>query len=445
MAAPIVFASAKTEPGSTGTAITPTLSTHAANDVLEIFVGNTGNAAWTAPAGWTIKQQTIIGTSANGCVGTLLYRKVLPGDTLPLASPVCNLNATVTRFAHCVTKRGADVEGVFVLPEWGNFGVASGTANPVRPASVTTLAPEMHVTHYYVQRAATNAPDPSTYTQIQESIASGTLVVNSSEKTVAAQNTVLSNQDASPTSGARWVSMIVCTPSPDYVYYRSGTQALQANSTNVIGTLPAGTSSSDWRTNKDVVKVVVQAAGNNIAIAPNVPADWTEITGFATNTSGNGTTVRQYWAYYDGSLSLQFNRPTSGEIGISVTTYRNCDQTNPIGSVNVRQNASSTTSTWDALTRSETKSTVTVTCVADGTPTYTAPSGWTERMDGNGIVGADQVFDAGGSAASASFTLSAANATAVGLVELLSLAGVPTAANFLPRRGSFGQDARLRR
>lgn len=422
MGAPTVFDVVATNPGGTGSTITPTLPSHAANDVIYIHVFNTGNVTWTAPAGWTRLDQRTVGTATTGIVGTWLYRRVLSGDSLPLASPVCALGATVTRGAIARTVRGADVEGVFTLPEWGARGFATGTANPIRPPTVTTLAPNMLILHCYGSRSATNAPEPTGYTQDQEIIISGTLVLNASQRTVTDAQTVLANQDASPTSGVRWAAGIVCIPSPDYVYYRSGTQALTASGTSVTGTLPTGTASSDNRANKDLVIATVEAAGTP-TIAPNVPADWTEITGFANTTSGNGSTVRKYWSLYDGSLSLQFNRSTTGEIAVCLTTYRNTDQAAPIGAVNTRQNASSTTSTWDAQSRTETNSTVTVTCVADGTPTFTVPSPWTERMDGNGITCADQVFGAGGNTPSSSFTLSAASPTLVGLVEVLSVTG----------------------
>jgi hypothetical protein len=45
-------------------------------------------------------------------------------------------------------------------------------------------------------------------------------------------------------------------------------------------------------------------------------------------------------------------------------------------------------------------------------------------MDGLGISCSDQVFDAGGVAASASFTLSAASPTLVGLVEIKGVSSV---------------------
>lgn len=427
MATPTTVASVVTNPGGTGSNIVPTLPSHQAGDVIEIFVGKTGNVSWTAPSGWTIKHQSIIGTSSNGTVGTLLHRRVLSTDTLPLPSPTCNLGATVTRAAIALTKRGADIESVYNSPSWAATSTTTGTANPVRPLSVTTPAPEMLAHHYYCQRAATNAPEPTGYTEDQQVIISGTLVLNVSEKNVADQQTVLSNQDASPTSGARWVGMISCTPSADYPYYRSGSQATVANGTSVDPVLPTGTSSSNSYGTKDLVIATIEAAGNNINIQPNTPADWTEITGFATNTSGNGTTVRKYWALYDGSLDDVFTRPTNGELSVCLTTYYNVHQTTPIGAVNIRQNASSTTSTWDALTRTTVRCAMQATCVADGTPTFTVAAGWTERMDGLGISCADQTFNATGSTASASFTLNSASPTAVGLVEIINAsASVPT-------------------
>lgn len=455
MGASTTVDSAVSNPGGTGNTLVITLpSTQAVNDVLFIWITNTGNAAWgTSPnwglnqSGWSRKAQFSVGTSSNGVVCTLLYRKLVSGDTLPLTNPTATLGATSTRSAVSWTERGADIEGVFVLPEWGDYIQAVGTANLIDLPDVTTHSPQMHVIHCYGQRAATNAPQPTGYTQLTngEVVISGTLVNNVSEKTVADAQTLLADQTVTPTSGARWGAVLICIPSPDYVYYRSGSQALTASGTSVTGTLPSGTASSDWRSNKDLVIATVEAGGTP-TISPQVGGDWTEITGFATTTSGNGTTVRKYWALYDGTLNLQFNRSTTGEIAVCLTTYRNSDQTNPIGNVNVRQNASSTTSTWNALTRSETNATVSATCVADGTPSYTSPITWTERMDGNGIACSDQVFATAGSTASASFTLSAANATAVGLVELLSVSGsAPPAPDLIPRRGSFGQDARLRR
>lgn len=212
MAFPTTFASVVTSPGGTGSTITPTLPSHTFNDVIEIYVGKTGNVGWSAPAGWSIRQQLISpGTASTACVGTLLYRKVLPGDTLPLTSPVCNLGATVTRAAIALTKRSANVDGVHSTPAW-TFAATSGTANPIRPPSITTQTPDALVHHYYCARVATNAPEPASYTQVQEVVISGTLVLNVAERNIAASNTVLSNQDASPTSGGRWVGMIAATP-----------------------------------------------------------------------------------------------------------------------------------------------------------------------------------------------------------------------------------------
>lgn len=421
MAAPTVFASAVSNPGGTGTTLTVTLSTHAANDYLIFFVENTGNTAWaTNPAGWSRIDQRSVGTSANGIVSTWLWKKAASSSE---TNPVCTLGATVTRGAICWTVRGADLEGAFSLPEWGARGFATGTANPIRPPTVTTLAPEMLVLIGYGQRSATNAPEQTNYTQNQEVVISGTLVLNASERTVDTQ-AALSSQDASPTSGARWAAGILCIPSPDYVYYRSGSQALTASGTSATPALPTGTSSSDTSTRKDLIIATVEAAGTP-TISPNTGADWTLIAGeWETTTSGNGTTVRKWWTLYDGSLDRQFNRSTTGEIFVYFSTYRNTDQTNPIGAIEAQQNASSTTSTFPSLTRTETKSTIQATCVADATPTFTIPSPWIERNDSNGIICADQAFDAGGAVASGSFTLSVASPTAAGLLEILSHGGV---------------------
>lgn len=423
MAFPTSANSVVTDPGGTGSTIVPTLpSGHAVGDVIEIFVGKTGNVAWAAPAGWTIVQQLTIGTSTNGLVATLLQHTVVSGDSLPLASPTCSLGATVTRGAIAFVKRGADVEGVHVLHEWLAQSGATGTANPIRPASTTTRSPENLITHYYAQRTATNAPEPSGYTEVQQIVISGTLVINVSEKNVADQQTVLANQDASPTGGARWAGIISCTPSPDYPYHRSSSSATVASGTQVTPALPTGTTASDVNGRKDLIIATVEASGNAIAIVPNTPADWTEITGFSDNTSGNGTTVRRYWCLFDGSMDRRFNRPTNGELSATLNTYHNCHQTTPIGAVNKRQNASSTTSTWDALTRTATKVAMEATCVADAVPTFTSPATWMERFDGLGISCSVQPFNATGSTASASFTLSTASPTLVGLVEIVGAA-----------------------
>lgn len=424
MATPTTVASVVTNPGGTGSSIVPTLPTHAAGDVIEIFVGKTGNVTITAPANWTIRHQSTVGTSSNGLVGILLYRRVLSTDTLPLPSPTINLGATVTRGAIVLTKRGADIENVYNSASWGATNTTTGTANPIRPPSVTTPAPEMLAHHYYCQRAATNAPEPTGYTQDQQIVISGTLVINVSEKNVADQNTALTNQDASPTSGARWVGMIACAPSIDYPYYRSGSQATVANGTSVIPVKPTGTTASDQRGNKDVMIATAEAAGT-----PNIdPVDfelWQEIPIWTGVTSGNGTSVKKFWCYATASPSMEFTRETPGEISVCVTTYYNCQQTNPIGNSDADPRASSTTSTFDAITRTFSKVLVQATCVADATPSFTSPAGWIERMDGLGIACSDQTFNATGSTASASFTLSSGSPTLVGLVEVIGLASVP--------------------
>lgn len=421
MAAPIPFDSEPTNPGGTGTAITPVLPAHAANDHIVIWIPNTGNVLWAGnPAGWSRVDQRTVGTSANGIVGTWLWKKATSGSE---TNPLCTLGATVTRHAHAVTIRGADLEGAFTLPEWGARGFATGTANPIRPPALTTPFPEMLVLIGYGSRSATNAPEQTGYTQAEELITSGTLTSNLSYKTVADAATALSNQDASPTSGARWVAGILCIPSPDYVYYRSGSQALTAFGTSATPALPTGTSSSDTSSRKDCIIATAECAGDTPV--PNTPADWTPIAGeWSTTTSGGATTIRKWRALYDGTLDRQFTRLANGEIFVYFSVYRNTDQVNPIGTIEAQQNASSTTSTFPALTRMETKSTVQATCVADATPTFTIPAPWIERNDSNGIVCADQAFSAGGQVASGSFTLSAASPTAAGLVEILSHAGV---------------------
>jgi len=424
VANPTVFNAIATNPGGTGSTITVTLSTHAVGDLLIIYVANTGNVLWTGnPTGWSRIDQRTVGTSTNGIVGTWLWRKVVSGDTLPLTNPQCTLGATVTRLATCRTIRGADLESPFVTPNYGQRGFSTGTSNPARPPTVVTSAPEMLALHCYGSRAATNAPDPSGYTADAEAIASGTLVINAASQVIADQNTSLSNQDASPTSGARWASGIICIPSKDYPYSRAGSQGSQLNGTSVNVTLPTGTTSSDVNGNKDLIIATVEAVGT--APSPNSPGDWTEVGGaWSGTTSGGATTIRKYWALYDGSIDARFNRTGSGEISACLTTYYNCHQTAPVGLSDADARASSTTSTWDAVSRSFTHSLVQATCVADAVPTFTAPAGWTERMDGLGIACADQTFNATGSTASASFTLSTASPTLVGLVEIKSPTGV---------------------
>lgn len=421
MAAPIVFDSLATNPGGTGSTLTVNLSTHAADDILLIFLPKTGNAAWTVPAGWLAIDQRSVGNSSNGVHGSWFARQVLTGDTLPLADPVCTLGATVTRAAVCRTIRGGSLEGIFVAPAYGARGFSTGTGNPVRPPSITTLAPEMLALHCYGQRSATDAPDPTDYTQDEEVIISGTLVMNASRRTVADQNTTLANQDASPTSGARWVAGIICIPSADYPYYRAGSQATTASGTSVTPVKPAGTTNSDVLGNADVMIATVEGSGSTTLAATDTGL-WTEIGGaWSGTTSGGGSSVKKFWAKATATPNMQFTRTGTGEISACITTYYGCDQTNPIGTFDADARASSTTSTFDAITRTVTKVLVQATCVADAVPTFTSPSGWIERMDGLGIACSDQIYNAIGSSASASFTLSSASPTLVGLLEIIGL------------------------
>lgn len=215
MAAPTIRDSTLTSPGGTGPTITVVLSTHAAGDVIYIPIGNTGNVLWAGnPAGWSRVDQRSVGTSSNGLVGTVFRRRVLAGDTLPLANPVFTLGATVTREAFALSVDDSFEAGAFAHPAWSVHGFITGTNNPIRPPSITTGTFDSLILHFYFQRAATNAPDPTTYTQNEEIVISGTLVGNAASKTVAARSTVLSNQDASPTSGVRWSAGIIAIPIP---------------------------------------------------------------------------------------------------------------------------------------------------------------------------------------------------------------------------------------
>lgn len=115
-------------------------------------------------------------------------------------------------FAYAID--GAYETGIFSAPAWAALAFGTGTANPVRPPSITTVTPDQLILHVYFSRAATNAPDPSGYTQDEEILISGTLVGNAANKVVNAGGTVISNQDASPTSGVRWVAGIIAIPPP---------------------------------------------------------------------------------------------------------------------------------------------------------------------------------------------------------------------------------------
>jgi hypothetical protein len=215
VAAPSVFASQISNPGGTGSTLTAALSTHALNDIPLIFIANTGNVLWAGnPAGWNRIDQQTVGTSSTGIVGSWFWHKVVSGDTLPLTNPIFTLGATVTRAAICCTLRGAMLDGPFTAPGYGARGFGTGTANPVRPPSITTKSPDMLVIHGYGSRSATNAPDPTSYTQAQEIIISGNLVLNVAWRVIAASNTALTNQDASPTSGVRWAAGILAIPTP---------------------------------------------------------------------------------------------------------------------------------------------------------------------------------------------------------------------------------------
>lgn len=437
MAAPTAVDSAVSNPGGTGSTLTVILpSTQAVGDVIYAWITNSGNTLWAGnPAGWSRKDQRTVGTSSNGLVGTLLFRTLVSGDTLPLTNPVCTLGATVTREAVAWTERGADVQGVHVLTEWGMNGHATGTANPIRPPTVITSSPEMHAIHCYGQRSATNAPEPTGYTQLTNGqvVISGTLVTNVSTKTVADQQTSLANQDASPTSGARWVACILCIPSPDYAYFRSTSQTLTSGG-GVTGTLPTGTTDADVNGRAEGMLAIVKAAGSGVTITPT-GGEWADVAGWDIDTSTGSDSIEVFAAEYSVGISLNFGRSGSGGIALRLITYRNIHQTDFIGNSNARQNAG-TPAPWDAQARQNTKSTiVAIICAdADTNSVHVPPGGYLERGDNFGIGAADQVFNATGTTASASWTTTNA-ANVAGLVELLSHAGVgptvviPTTAN----------------
>ena len=407
-----------TNPGGTGTTITPTLSSHQAQDILIVAVGVSGITSWAVPAGWTFVDQRSVGTASTGLVGAWMWRRVLSSDVLPLASPTCTLGATVTRIAGCITLRRADPEGPFTLGEWNAKGFTSGTANPISPPTVTPLVPEMLTLHGYFSKTATDSPIPAGYTPLLSGMVSGTLSFGLSYKLVDQYNTAISNQSVSPTGGVRWVSGLMCIPSLDYVYFRSASQAITASGTSVTLTLPAGATVASNQGLEDLLVATVQASGVT-TISAQDPTLWTEIPEWTTTTFGDGTSIKKFYAFMTPGANLQFNRTGTGEIGAYIACYRNARQMAPIGSTNVRQNASGTTSTWDALIRRSAKSTVAATCVADATPSYTMTSGWIERIDANGMARADQLFNQDGLTTSSLFNLSAASPTAIGLVELL--------------------------
>lgn len=418
MPVPVSQAEVVSAPSGTGTTIAITLPSHQEDDVLIVQAGWKGNQAPQTLTGWNLHFSNATGTAANGCGQGIWWRRVNPSETV--SNPTLTIGTTAVErraIAYCI--RGADIDNP-ANTFWQKQQSVGNSATPT-PAGVTTLAPNYLLLHLVTCRGNSAITPPTGYNEEQDSAEGTTICVEGSTKTQATAATV-SGQAASISSN-RWVAAIIAIPSPDYSYFRSQTSQT-ATSTQVTGTPPTGLTSADFYGRKDLVLATVEAAGT--APSPNTPADWAEIATWSTTTSGGATTVRQYAALYDGSIDFVFVRTGSGEISLNLSVYRNAHQTVPIGNVNVRQNASSTTSTWDALTRSSTKSTVAAICVADGVPSYTAPAGWIEREDGLGMTCADQIFEADGSTASASFTLSTASPTVVGLVEILSHAGVST-------------------
>lgn len=424
MGVPLPLNLVVSNPGGTDTTLAVTVASHQEDDILKIALSWKGVQNPTTPAGWNSYGISTTGNSTNGLGMVVYWRRVNPAETV--SNPTITIGGTaVERLAVSWVERGADIDNpgdTF----WIRQQTVGNSATPT-PPTITTLAPNYLIMEVVAARGNTAITEPTGYTEIADAAVGSTLALHVSHKTQATAAT-LSGQSASITSN-RWVAAIIAVPSPDYPYFRSQTSQT-ATSTQVTGTPPTGLTSADFYGRKDLILATVEAAGT--APSPNTSADWTEIATWSTTTSGGATTVRQYAALYDGTIDFVFIRTGSGEISLNLSVYRNAHQATPIGNVNVRQNASSTTSTWDALLRSFTKSTVAAMCVADGTPSYTAPAGWTEREDGFGMTCADQIFEDGGSTDSASFTLSTASPTAVGLVEILSHAGV-TAQSQAPR------------
>jgi hypothetical protein len=417
---PISFAESVTAPAGTGTTLVPTIPSHQEDDVLILQAGWKGNQAPTTLTGWTLYFSQATGTATNGCGQGVWWRRVAPAETV--TSPTLTIGATAVErrgIVYCI--RGADIDN----PSntfWQKQQTVGNSATPT-PPGITTLAPNYLLLHMVTCRGNSAITPPTGYNEEQDSAEGTTICTEGSTKTQTTAASV-SGQAASISSN-RWVAAIIAIPSPDYPYFRSQTSQT-ATATSITGTLPTGTTAADFYGRKDLIIATVEAAGT--APTPNVGGDWTEIATWTTTTSGGATSIGKYWALYDGSISLQFNRSGSGEISLQLCTYRNPHQTTPIGNVNVRQNASSTSGTWNALTRSFTKVTINASCVADATPTHTSPAGWTERSDGNGISTTDQIFEAAGSTASASFTLSTASPNAAGLVEIKSHASESAAA-----------------
>lgn len=416
MGVPVPQSEQVTAPSGTGTTITIGLTSlgYQEDDVIEIQVGWKGNQAPTTLTGWTHRFTNTTGTASNGLGQGTWWKRVGPSETI--SDPVLTIGATAVErraIAYCI--RGADIDNP-ANTFWQKQQTVGNSATPTPPA-ITTLAPNYLLLHLVSCRGNSAITPPTGYNEEQDTAEGTTICTEGSTKTQATAGSV-SGQAASISSN-RWVAAIIGIPSPDYPYFRSQTSAT-ATATNVTPALPTGTTNADFYGRKDLLLLTAEAPGDTPT--PNTPGDWTEI--WSTTTSGGATNVKKWWTLYDGSVDTRVNRATSGEISVQLCTYRNPHQTSPIGNVNVRQNASSTTSTWDALTRSFTKSTVNASCVADGVPAYTSPASWTERSDGNGITTSDQIFEDTGSTASASFTLGTASPTAVGLVEIKSWAGV---------------------
>jgi len=436
---PVSQDEAVSAPTGTATTIVITLPSHQEDDILIIQAGWKGNQAPTVLTGWTHWFTNTTGTATTGVGQGVWWRRVNPSETV--SNPTLTIGATaVERRAIAYTIRGADIDNP-ADTFWQRQQTVGNSATPTPPA-ITTIAPNYLLLHLVSCRGNSAITQPTGYTEEQDSAEGTTICTEGSTKTQATAAAV-SGQAASITSG-RWVAAIIGIPSKDYAYFRSQTSTT-ASGTSVTGTLPSGTTQTDFYGNADGMLAIVKAAGSAVEITPTDSA-WLNVDNWNLDTSTGSDSIEVFYAEYAAGRNLNFGRSGSGNIAVQLVTYRNVHQTDYIGNSSAKTQTG-TPSTFDAQARQNTQSTVVSIIVADADTNnvHTAPSGYTERSDGLGIGTCDQVFESSGTTASASWTTTAA-ANVVGLIELLNITGAaPSAAEFLPRRGSFGQDARLRK
>lgn len=416
---------ASNTPSGTGTTCPSTVPSHQEDDILIAQFGWKGIQAPTVLTGWNHYFTTPTGTATTGCAQGLWWRRVAPSETV--SAPTLTIGTTaVERKSNIVRIRGADIDNP-ANTFWQKQQTAGNSATPT-PAGITTLAPAYQLFHFVTCRGNSAVTQPTGYTELADVAEGTTLCVEVSFKDQATA-AAISGQAASITSN-RWIAAIIGIPSPNYPYFRSQTSTT-ANGTGVTGVLPTGTTDADFYGRADGMLAIVKAAGSAIAITPN-DAAFVNVAGWDIDTSSGSDSIEVFAAEYASGRGLGFARSGSGNIAVQLLTYRNVHQTAFIGNASAKTQTG-TPSTFDAQTRQNTKSTVVSAIVADADTNnvHTAPSGFTERSDGLGVGSADQVFEAGGTTPSGSWTTTNA-ANVVGLIELLSHAGV-TAQSQAPR------------